>query len=259
MAANWLTNRASSVLSVVALRGPVEHEEVEPLALDGREHLEGDDEHHVAVARQRPERGSLGARRRRARSPRARPGSGGGPSPPARGAAPAAAAAATQVLGVRRGRRAGAVRRGRRSRPRGRSPATTRAYSALSVRTSSSMPAWPTTKMKPTGTTIGTRTSRAKETHSVPPRPSIHHAASSTTDEPGEHPGRDLGERPAAERDGERGARQRTGARRADVGHRQELGAVGREEDRAGGDRDPREGQPEREALARQQQDPPVG
>ena len=48
---------------LVALRGAVEHQEVEPLALDGREHLERDDEHHVAVAGRAP--GASVARSRR--------------------------------------------------------------------------------------------------------------------------------------------------------------------------------------------------
>ena len=59
IAENWLRNRASASLLVVALRRAREHEEVEPLALDRREHLERDDEHDVAVARQPAQRRAL--------------------------------------------------------------------------------------------------------------------------------------------------------------------------------------------------------
>ena len=46
------------------------------------------------------------------------------------------------------------------------------------------MPAWPTTKMKPTGTTIGTSTSNPNETQSASELRNTIHEARSATDRP---------------------------------------------------------------------------
>ena len=72
----------------------------------------------------------------------------------------------------------------------------------------------------------------------------------------GQHPRRHRRERPPSKRGREQRARHHAGDRGADVRHRQELRAVGLEEDRAGGDHDPRRREAEGERLSGQQEDP---
>ena len=95
------------------------------------------------------------------------------------------------------------------------------------------------------------------------PSPRPGSAARSTT--PGARPPsrpsdphRNGGERAPPQRRRERDARHHAGDGRADIRHRQQLGAVRLEEDRARGDHDPRHREAERKSLPGQQDDPRV-